>query len=110
MHPDTFVGGLATWWLERYPKTEPLFLQIGFPGPHPPYDPQIRYSDPYMREDLPLLPVNQEKLDNQPEAYRGMIQHNCEVDHDSVVHQWHPSQQERHRQRAYYCGNVTLID
>lgn len=110
MHPDTFVGDLATWWLRSYPRTEPLFLQIGFPGPHPPYDPPTRYSDPYMEKELPLLPVTQEELDGQPEAYRGMIQHNCEVDHDSVVHQWHPSREARHRQRAYYCGNVTLID
>ncbi len=110
MHPDTFVGETATWWLENYPRTEPLFLEIGFPGPHPPYDPPTRYSDPYMDKDLPLLDVTQEELDGQPEAYRGMIQHNCEVDHDSVVHQWNPSPEARHRQRAYYCGNVTLID
>ena len=110
MHPDTFVGDMATWWLKRYPKTEPLFLEIGFPGPHPPYDPPKRYSDPYMVKDLPLLEVTQEELDNQPAPYRGMIEHNCEVDHDSVVHQSHPSKQARHRQRAYYLGNVTLID
>ena len=36
MHPDVFVGDTATWWLNSYPKTEPLFLQIGFPGPHLP--------------------------------------------------------------------------
>ena len=110
MHPDTFVGNTATWWLESYPRTEPLFLEIGFPGPHPPYDPPTRYSDPYMGRDLPLLEVTQEELDGQPEAYRGMIEHNCQVDHDSVVHQWQPSRSARHRQRAYYCGNVTLID
>ena len=110
MHPDTFVGGLATWWIEHYPKTEPLFLEIGFPGPHPPYDPPTSYSDPYMKKALPLLEVTQAELDGQPEAYRGMIEHNCEVDHDSVVHQWHPTREQRHRQRAYYCGNVTLID
>jgi len=110
MHPDTFVGKLATWWLRSYPPSQPLFLQIGFPGPHPPYDPPTKYSDPYMEKELPLLPVTQEELDGQPEAYRGMIQHNCEVDHDSVVHQSHPSEEARHRQRAYYCGNVTLID
>lgn len=110
MHPDTFVGELATWWLRSYPPSQPLFLQIGFPGPHPPYDPPTKYSDPYMEKELPLLPVTREELEGQPEAYRGMIQHNCEVDHDSVVHQWHPSEEARHRQRAYYCGNVTLID
>ena len=50
MHPDMFVGDTATWWLNSYPKTEPLFLQIGFPGPHPPYDPTKRFSEPYLKE------------------------------------------------------------
>ena len=41
LHPDVFVGGLARRWIDRAPDMddEPLFLQIGFPGPHPPYDP-----------------------------------------------------------------------
>ena len=36
--------------------------------------------------------------------------HNCEVDHDSVVHQLNPTREQRHRQRAYYLANVTMID
>ena len=36
LHPDFFVGDMARWWLESYPQTQPLFLQVGFPGPHPP--------------------------------------------------------------------------
>ena len=58
MHPDVFVGNLAQWWLKAHPRTEPLFLQIGFPGPHPPYDPVPRYATPYMGKDLPCrLPL-----------------------------------------------------
>ncbi|MDF1860063.1 MAG: hypothetical protein P1U87_07600 [Verrucomicrobiales bacterium] len=38
MQSDNFVGDMAKWWTETYPPTQPLFLQIGFPGPHPPYD------------------------------------------------------------------------
>ena len=110
MHPDAFVGDLACWWLKSYPQTTPLFLQIGFPGPHPPYDPPQCYADLYTDKHIPLLEVTQEELDNQPEPYTGMIQHNCEVDHDSVVHQLHPSEVARKRQRSYYCGNVSLID
>jgi arylsulfatase A-like enzyme len=40
LHSDVFVGDMARWWVETYPVTEPLFLQVGFPGPHPPYDPR----------------------------------------------------------------------
>ena len=53
MHPDVFVGDLATWWLNNYPVTQPLFLEIGFPGPHPPYDPIPRYTERYLAQKKP---------------------------------------------------------
>ncbi|MCA9270439.1 MAG: sulfatase-like hydrolase/transferase, partial [Planctomycetales bacterium] len=75
-HPDNFVGDMALWWLKTKPKQEPLFLQIGFPGPHPPYDPVPRYVEPYMQRDLPLLEVTQRELDSQPPAFVELRDHN----------------------------------
>ncbi len=109
-HPDNFVGDMAVWWLDSYPRTEPLFLQIGFPGPHPPYDPVRRYADPYLQKTLPLLEVTKEELENQPEPFQELRYHNSKIDHDSVVHLLSPSHEQRHRQRAYYLANVTMID
>ena len=109
-HPDTFVGDMALWWINNYPKTDPLFLQIGFPGPHPPYDPVPRYAEPYLQKDLPLLVVTDEELASQPPPFQELREHNTRIDHDSVVHQLNPSQEDRHRQRAYYLANVTMID
>ena len=109
-HPDTFVGDMALWWLNSHPPTQPLFLEIGFPGPHPPYDPVPRYAEPYLKKDLPLLEVTQDELDNQPQAFKALRVHNKEIDHDSVVLQLDPSHEARHRQRAYYLANVTMID
>jgi arylsulfatase len=110
LHSDMFVGDMAAWWVNTYPVTEPLFLQIGFPGPHPPYDPTPRYAERYMDKELPLLPVTREELANQPPALKELRRHNHEVDHDSVVLDLHPTQEQRHRQRAYYLANVTMID
>jgi len=110
MHPDMFVGNLAQWWINSYPVTKPLFLQIGFPGPHPPYDPTWAYAEPYMNRDLPRLEVTEDELASQPSPFLEMRQHNCDVDHDSVVHQLNPTREQRHRQRAYYLANVTMID
>ena len=109
-HPDTFVGDMALWWINSYPATKPLFLQIGFPGPHPPYDPVPRYAEPYLRKELPLMEVTQEELDNQPPPLKELRQNTSEIDHDSVVLKLAPSHQQRHRQRAYYLANVTMID
>ncbi len=110
-HPDFFVGDLAKWWIETKPRSgKPLFLQIGFPGPHPPYDPVPRYAEAYLEKDLPILPVTQAELESQPPPFQAMRVHNAEVDHDSVVHQLEPDAAARHRQRAYYLANVTMID
>lgn len=109
-HPDTFVGDMALWWINSYPPTRPLFLQIGFPGPHPPYDPVPRYAEPYLKKELPLLEVTQNELDNQPPPLKELRRHNAEIDHDSVVLDLNPTRQQRQRQRAYYLANVTMID
>lgn len=110
LHSDNFVGETARWWIRSYPVTQPLFLQIGFPGPHPPYDPVPRYVDHYFKQDLPLLPVTEEELAAQPPCLKELRQHNHEVDHDSVVLDLHPTLEQRRRQRAYYLANVTMID
>ena len=111
MHPDMFVGDTASWWVETKPKPDhPLFLQIGFPGPHPPYDPIPRYAEPYLSRDLPLPDVTGEELAGQPPSYVSLRQHNTQVDHDSIVHMLDPTREQLHRQRAYYLANVTMID
>ena len=84
--------------------------EVGFPGPHPPYDPVPRYAEPYLAKDLPLLEVTQEELDNQPPAFKELRVHNNEIDHDSVILPLDPTPEQRHRQRAYYLANVTMID
>ncbi len=110
LHPDNFVGDTALWWLGTYPQTQPLFLQIGFPGPHPPYDPVQEYAERYLDKDLPLLDVTDEEIDGLPDVFKSMREHCAEVDHDSVVHLLDPTPEQRHRQRAYYLANVTMID
>jgi len=110
-HSDMFVGDLAVWWLNTKPQPDqPLFLQIGFPGPHPPYDPIYRYAEPYLQRDLPDPVVTEEDLASQPPPLQALRQHNTEVDHDSLVHLLHPTPEQVHRQRAYYFANVTMID
>jgi arylsulfatase A-like enzyme len=63
-----------------------------------------------MQKDLPIAEVLAEDTDHQPPPFIAMRQHNTEVDHDSVVHQLTPTPAQRHRQRAYYLANMTMID
>jgi arylsulfatase len=110
-HSDFFVADMAKWWLETYPVTKPLFLEIGFPGPHPPYDPVPRYLEKYDgKKDLGVREVSEEDLAGQPSPFKRLREHNFKVDHDSVVHLENPTAEQRRRQRAYYLANVTMID
>lgn len=109
LHPDVFVGETACWWLERYPGSEPFFLQVGFPGPHPPYDPTQKYLDKYLCKDLPE-PVGLDVIDNQPEPLQALRKNHLTQDHDAVVHLDNPTKEQLQRQRAHYYANVTMID
>ncbi|HET7559772.1 MAG TPA: sulfatase-like hydrolase/transferase [Limnochordia bacterium] len=110
MHPDVFVGQLAKWWTLRYPVTEPLFLQVGFPGPHPPYDPVARYTAAYRNQPLPIQGQTAADLAGQPPPLHALREHNVEIDHDSVVHDLNPTAEQLQRLRSHYLANVTMID
>ena len=110
MHSDFFVGNMATWWLDTYPQTEPLFLEIGFPGPHPPYDPVARYAKSYLEKELPILGLPDGDLEGQPPPFQELRKRKVEMDNDSIAHSLNPTAEQMKRQRAYYLANVTMID
>lgn len=110
-HGDVFVADTAMWWLNTRPKPDALFMQIGFVGPHPPYDPPARYADAYLQKpDLPVPTVRAEDLEALPASLKAKRAHDVKVDHDAVSWSLDPSEQQLRRLRAHYDGNVTLID
>ncbi len=114
LHPDIFVGETAVRWLDlsygQYSIDKPLFLEIGFPGPHPPYDPTAEFAEKYLEREYPILPVTQEDMDSQPRGLQGFRQGHRDFDFDSVSFSPHASDENRHRQRAYYMANMEMID
>lgn len=110
-HPDMFVGEMATWWLDVMPKLDrPLFLQVGFPGPHPPFDPIPRYAEQYLDKDLPLPDVSEADLANQPPPLREKREYYSNVDSDAIGYPLDPTEEQLHQMRAYYYANVGMID
>lgn len=110
MHSDMFIGDTALWWLEDRKADSPLFLQIGFPGPHPPYDPSPRYLDLYTDADIPLPKVTAEELARQPRAQGVFRQNLIDFNFDSVAWRDDVTPQEILRIRRHYAANVTMID
>lgn len=119
-HPDFFVGDTALWWIKSQrdrwwgdPKpslTQPLFLQIGFPGPHPPYDPVKRYTEEYLKQQLPIADPSPESIEAQPQGLQALRRAMLDKNPDGVKHLADPTPSQRQRQRAYYLANVTMID
>lgn len=108
LHADVFVGQMATWWLDRYPSKEPFFLEIGFPGPHPPYDPTQEYLDMYDDKDMPTpIAIDAE---NQPKAMQELRDFHLGEDADGIVHLPEPTAEQSERQRKHYFANMTMID
>ena len=99
------------WWLDTRPKPEALFMQIGFPGPHPPYDPPAAYAKAYLDNNaLPVPQVSAADLEGLPDSLKAKRIHDVEVDHDAIAWSLDPSPEQLRRLRAHYDGNVTLID
>ena len=110
MHPDFYVGRMARWHLTTKPIDKPLFMVIGFPGPHPPYDPTPDYAEKWLAREVPIPAPSEAELDGLPEPFKEKRRHDCEVDHDSVAWDLDPSRESLHRMRAYYAANMEMID
>jgi len=84
---------------------------VGFPGPHPPYDPPPRFAEPYMkRDDIPIPRPSKAELDALPPPFKAKRDHDVAVDHDSVAWSLEPTEEQLHRLWAYYGANITMID
>ena len=110
LHFDNFTGDLALDWLDKRDDDRPFFLEIGFPGPHPPYDPTESALAPYLDRELPLQEIRQDDLDSQPPPFKVLRERHIERGPDAAVHQAMPDRAARHRQRAHYLANVSMID
>lgn len=110
MHSDMFIGDTAQWWLEDRKADSPLFLQIGFPGPHPPYDPSPRYLGLYDKADIPVPTVTEDEIARQPRAHGVYRQNLIDNNFDSVAWRHDVTATEILRIRRHYAANVTMID
>lgn len=111
LHPDTFVGSSAAAWIGRHAQDpRPWFLEIGFPGPHPPYDPPEHFVAAYRDRTLPIRAVSHQDLAHQPAPFKALREKHVTGNHDAAPHTIDAPHAQRHRQLAHYLANVTLID
>lgn len=61
-HPDTYTQRNAITLLNRKPHDKPWFLQINFPGPHPPYLSTTKMAESVATREWPI-PYDAEQYD-----------------------------------------------
>ena len=110
LHSDNFVPGLAAHWIDTWRGTKPFFLEVGIPGPHPPYDPTQDALDQYAGRDLPAPIIDRADIDSQPTPLKTLRRQHLSTDHDAIVHLDDPTPEQLRRQREHYFANVTMID
>ena len=110
MHPDNFIGDTACWWIGDRKNTDPLFLQIGFPGPHPPYDPTAEALAEYADVDIPIPTVTAAELQAQPRAQQVLRDNMIDFNFDSIAWRRNVSPEDLLRLRRHYAANMTMID
>ncbi len=110
MHSDNFVGDTANWWLKERQSKAPLFLQIGFPGPHPPFDPTERWLNHYKDINIPVPNVTEAELAAQPPAHAAYRDNIVKYNQDAVAWKYNPTKEELLRVRRHYAANTSMID
>jgi len=99
-HIDNFVGRESVKWIENYDERKPFYLQICFPGPHPPFNSSPEYRALYKPEDMPL------GILEMPKEPRSMM-----VD---FVLKWSNlgdmTPEQMQLLRSFYYAKITMID
>lgn len=111
-HFDVWMGCKAVEWIEADEETdEPLFLHIGFLGPHDLYDPPRRYIELYDDDSIPLPQVTKEERSGMPdELWAENRKLSSNYNHDTVIHPERATPERVRRMRKHYYANVTVID
>lgn len=99
-HLDSFCARAAAERVRGYQGDSPLYLQVNFPGPHPPFDPTIEFLEPLDEQDpelpLPILDASTGPLSPVARRYR------------RKQREW--TESEARRLRIAYFGKVALVD
>jgi arylsulfatase A-like enzyme len=109
-HSDIFTGNTAIKFIERWDQRAPLFLQIGFPGPHEPYDPPTRFLAMYEDMPMPDRIYMEGELGTKPPEQKQFKSHFESNGHDNCIDFTAANKADIDRLRRHYCANMTAID
>ncbi len=106
LYYDVYIGNKAKEYIQEADSAHPWFIQVGFSGPHEPWDAPEPYASLYDPSVMPK-PIERNNFRDSPHRPKGNLDHL--MSHGNM-HSPELSLDEIAQMRANYAGNVTLID
>ncbi|MGL1894345.1 MAG: sulfatase-like hydrolase/transferase [Spirochaetaceae bacterium] len=111
LHSDVYTGNLAKEWINNWNQSKPLFMQIGFPGPHDPFDPPERYLKMYDGIEFPQREFVDGELEDKPPQQKAHQTYFRTSNNDqSQINTRDAKDEDIQKIRKHYSANITLID
>lgn len=110
LHSDVFIGESARAWVRRHRPTKPVFLEVGFTGPHEPYDPLPRHLAQYRGVAVPAPRMRPGELERKPPQHRMHGRFNAAYDHECQIELEAASPEDLLTMRRHYYAKVSTVD
>ena len=109
-HSDVFIGDSALTWIRDYKGQQPFFLQVGFTGPHEPWDPLPRHLEQYAGRPMPPCVLREGELEDKPPQHAAQRKTHAETEHESAIDMYSPSEEDIAHMRRHYYAKITTVD
>jgi len=109
-HSDVFIGDSALSWIRDYRGQDPFFLQIGFTGPHEPWDPLERHLLRYENVEIPRRVMAENELEKKPPQHEAHRKMHASTDHESAIDMYSPNETDIDHMRRHYYAKISTVD
>lgn len=109
-HSDAFIGHSAVSWINSYQGDKPIFLEVGFTGPHEPWDPFPRHLDMYEDKELPKRVLREGELDEKPPQHLAHLEAFANAGGEAKIDLRLASEADIENMRRHYYAKITTVD
>ncbi|MBK1875812.1 sulfatase family protein [Pelagicoccus mobilis] len=111
LHSDVFTANAACSWLNaRKTDDDPFFMEIGFPGPHEPWDAPEEFVEMYENADLPEPIDFPSDLSNKPPQQASIREFFTRTDHEARIDMPNATHEDVMRMRRHYYAKISFVD
>ena len=109
-HSDVFIGNAALNWIRNHRGEKPFFLEVGFTGPHEPWDPLPRHLDLYKDTPMPKPVARENELAEKPRQHEALKKMFSGDGHESCINMYLANDERIDHMRRHYYAKVTTVD